>query len=295
MPDFTPKKAKREKKPFTGRGYPVQTPAGERSFPSVTTILDVVSKPALVPWAVKKEREFLIGVAADLWQTGEPFASREKFIESLASRLSLEGQHKRHASEAADIGTVVHAGIENNLRAQLGFERRAPKKFDLNEMQKAAARQAFAAFKEWKEQTKYRPLEIEKKVVSIEDEWAGTMDTLGEGNFENPYIYSDLCVGDWKTSTAIYLTACAQVSAYRKGYIEMGLHDPALRPLNGLILRLPKTEEKPEFEARFIPEVDMVAYYERVFLPAKSIFWAIQEYERKYPWKRKKPAKKEAA
>jgi len=291
--DLTPKKKKKEEKAFSGRGYPIAE-AGGRSFPSVTTIVDVVGKPALVPWAVKKERTFLIGVAADLWNTGAEFASREKYIEALAAALGQEGQHKKAMSEAADIGTVVHGAIERNLRAQLGLPVPAQKKIELSESQKDSARQAYAAYLDWKTLTKFHPVEIEKRLYSLTDEYAGTMDTLGEGNLYNPYIYADLVVGDWKTSAGIYLTACMQISAYRKAYIEMGLHTQP-RPLGGLIVRLPKTEEDPDFEARFIPEADMETYFQH-FLAAKALFWAVQEYERKFPWRAKKKAtKKEAA
>lgn len=307
MVDFKPKKEPKEKKPFAGRGYPIEA-AGGKQFPSVTTILDVVSKPALVPWATKKERLFVIGVAADLWGKGIAFASREAYIEELLKALGTEAQSKKAMTEAADIGTVVHSACENSLREQMGLEKRAPKQIELNEDQKAAARLAYAAFLEWKLKHRYRAIEIEKRVYSLTHEFAGTMDALGEGALDNFAVFSDLAVSDWKTSAGIYMTACMQVAAYREAYIEMGLHVltsvvepelpvlPSLRPLNGLILRLPKTLEDAAilpFEPRFIPEVEMVAYFEG-FLAAKALFWSVQNYEAKYPWKRKKPAKKAA-
>ena len=40
-------------------------PDGETSYPSVTSILSAVNKPALVPWAAKVEREAVMGAAGN--------------------------------------------------------------------------------------------------------------------------------------------------------------------------------------------------------------------------------------
>ena len=234
----------------------------------------------------------MIGVAADIWEEKASFVSREKFIAALVTTLGKEAQHKRSMGEAADIGTVVHNAIERKLLGEMGLSVPEVKKFSLNPEQKASARQAYEAFLEWKEKHKFRAIEIEKRLYSVKHRYAGTMDVLGEGNLENEFIYNDLAVGDWKTSVSIYLSACLQISAYREACIELGLHDLSIRKLNGLILRLPKNPDDPGFEARFIPQERMETYFVS-FLAAKAVWHAVQEYEKEFPWRRKRAKKKE--
>src|SRR5262245_55588082 len=82
----------------TGRFYTILDPTtGETArYPSVTTILGVINKPALVPWAAREERTATAEAAADLYaelRTSPPLP-RSMYLLALEQRL---GTTKAHA------------------------------------------------------------------------------------------------------------------------------------------------------------------------------------------------------
>src|SRR5262252_4342992 len=83
-----------------------------RQLPSVTTILDVIAKPALGPWYAKEERRYF--EAAMLEVLGRPGARDPEYV------LSAVAEAEPGAKMPLDaIGTAVHAGIEWHLRTRL--------------------------------------------------------------------------------------------------------------------------------------------------------------------------------
>jgi hypothetical protein len=107
------------------------------------------------------------------------------------------------------------------------------------------------------------------------------MDLLAEVN-------GKLTVLDWKTGKAIYPEAHLQNAAYRHALREMGHGDP----VQGMVVRLPKNEEDPEFEVQIIeqPESELLS----IFLNAKFLWHWQQIGEKKYQESRKEPNIKEA-
>jgi hypothetical protein len=85
---------------------------------------------------------------------------------------------------------------------------------------------------------------------------------------------------DWKTGKSIYKEAHLQNAAYREAIMEMGIVSDhpciatGLRPLGGLILRLPKTEADPDFEAVIAHEQEKSF---TTFLTAKRLWEDMQE------------------
>lgn len=76
----------------------------DKPIPGVTTILNVISKPALMPWVAK-----MCGV----WLSLEENLSRvrEKDADVPALVKEMKGNYRRRRDEAADIGTLAHAWI----------------------------------------------------------------------------------------------------------------------------------------------------------------------------------------
>ena len=102
-----------------GRFYAL--PDGEK-FPSVTNILSVIAKPALVNWAANAERELVMRAAALLYEdlpTQGPKMGRLAFMETLKRRLGAEKAHQKELAKACEIGSEAHALIEWNLRLTL--------------------------------------------------------------------------------------------------------------------------------------------------------------------------------
>ena len=213
----------------------------------------------------------------------------EDFRAALDEALGKTKAHAQELEKAAAIGTDVHASIEKGLREDLGMPPAKIEKSTLSDESKIVAARAFGSYSDWKIKSDFKPRLIETTVYSLEYEFAGTLDVLGDHLVEG----SDqrfVSVGDWKTSRYIYLSACMQIAAYRVAALEMGLHTEG--PLNGIILRLPKLANDPAFEVRFIPEAELVELYFPAFLACMELWKSEQAYKKRYPWKGNKKDKK---
>jgi len=236
-----------------GRYYDVD---GE-SFPSVTHVLGVIGKPALIQWAANQERDLVTEAAADLYLDllkAQPM-SRPVYTLTLAGRLGTVRAHRRALERAGAIGAQTHALIEWHLRQQIG--QTVGKEPDAAD----PARWAFVAFRNWAESVDLKPLLIEQTVWSRTHRYAGTMDLLAEVNGVATLV-------DFKTGKAVYPEAHLQNVAYQVALAEMGHQAPA----GGLIVRLPKVRTDPDFELAVVPPV---AELLPVFLAVRRVWqWA---------------------
>lgn len=263
----------------SGRFYEIN---GER-FPSVTTILGIKAKPALVAWAANQERALCAEVATNLHgemagKVLDPAVFRAMF----EARLGKLRGYKRTMGNAAEIGTQVHAAIEWQLRSWLDGGANygpAPK------LTTPEARTAFEWFLSWAESVELEPLYIEQVVwcrhVSGRFLYAGTLDLYARVRGREALI-------DFKTGKAVYSEALIQNAAYayamrsptkapegartfEDGLEGMGLGDPVC----GLIVRLPKNAEDPG------PEVVEVPDWDPLFAEFRSLAFAWRaEFER---------------
>lgn len=213
----------------SGRFYEID---GER-YPSVTHILSVIAKPALIQWAAKEERTLVSDTAADLYLDahGTPAMSRLAFLTTLQTRLGKQRANQKMLTKAGEIGSQVHALIEWNLRQTLG-QQPGPEPRVVDD-----ARWAFMAFEDWRAAVDLKPIWIEQTVFSKTHRYAGTMDLYAE-------VAGVPTVIDFKTGKAVYAEAHLQNAAYQAAFAEMGHGEPA----QGLIVRLPKVQTDPAFE-----------------------------------------------
>ena len=235
-------------------------------FPSVTSILQAVAKPALVPWAAKQERELVYSAVRRL--ISNPEVKRENFMASLELAVGQEKAHVRETQKALTIGSECHALIEWHLRRELkqavGTEPAVSEK----------ALWAFMVYEEWRKASNLSVSLVEQVVYSKRYGYAGTLDWGGE-------IDHDLgngrvtVVGDWKSGKAVYPEAHLQIAAYGHALLEMGY--ASVMPA-GCIVRLPKVETDPEPEVLVIPAERMKALH-RVFLNVLEL-WKWQDAER---------------
>ena len=282
----------------TGRFYDITNPAtGElRRYPSVTTILGAINKPALVGWAAKEERTLVSTAAAELYidtaRLGQPL-SPTAYLLALEQRLGKTKAHVKALAEAADIGTQAHAAIEHALRTALG------RAVGPAPVLPEAALWAFMAFEDFARDVQLTPIAIEQVVYSHTHQYAGTLDLvatlkasalLTRLERQGPV---DAALGTWlaqqdtvravvdfKTGKAIYGEASLQAVAYERALAEMG-HG---RVDGGLIVRLPKVTTDPEFEIAVVPPAK--ALYQ-TFLAVRQLWdWTYQQ-EQAYQARRK--------
>ena len=256
---------RRVEKDRRGRFY--QLPDGSQ-YPSVTNILSVIGKPALVNWAAKTEREMVIRAAAALYEDlpTAPKMSRLAYTTTLTNRLGHEKAHEKELAKACEIGSEAHALIEWNLRRELG-QRVGPQPIISDK-----ATWAFMAYEDWRKTVGLRPVMIEQTLWSRTHEYAGTLDLCGDvGSVQA------LAVIDWKTGKAIYEEALLQNAAYVQALIEMG-HAPA-GSVFGMIVRLPKVETDPDFEVRVIQPEEQAELF-KAFLSAKDLWTWTQKHNK---------------
>lgn len=212
------------------RLYEIPTPdGGTRRVPSVTTVLGIKAKAALVPWAAKVERELVIEASADLYDdlplTSTKKMSRMAYVETLTKRIPLAKAHQIATQKAFETGRLTHEMVEHTLRKQMNHAVESPPR--LNE----EAATAFAAWEAWAADTHLKPRFIEQMLYSQEFGYAGTTDIIAEIHVDGQPV---LAVGDWKTSAAkpksgpmVYDEHGLQVAAYAHALVEMG-HAPQM-------------------------------------------------------------------
>jgi hypothetical protein len=116
--------------------------------PGATTVLQVLNKPALVPWA---------------------------------NRLGLQGiDCNKYRDEKAEIGTLAHYFIECELKGE------KPDTSDFTPNQVDQAENSLIKFYDWMKEHKLEPIFSEKQLVSEIYRYGGTVDCYGklDGKFE---------------------------------------------------------------------------------------------------------------
>jgi len=207
---------------------------GGKQWPSVTTVLDIIAKPALGPWYAREERRFF--EAAMLEVLSQPGARDPDYVlTAVAEAVTGVKAADRAKQHAATIGTAVHAGIEWELRRRLGEDAGpAPQLPD-------PAVWALESWKDWAKSVALEPLAIERTVYCDVCGYAGTLDLYAR-------VSGILTVLDWKSGKAIYPEAFLQNVAYRHAAARQ-----AIPSAQGLIVRLPKLLDDPAWEVVTVP------------------------------------------
>jgi hypothetical protein len=232
-----------------GRFYEV---TGQK-WPSVTTILSVLGKDALIGWAAKQEREFVFEAARQVYtelvdgqERDTPMPVLDEFDLKLADRLNVVKAHTKLLKEASAIGTNVHARIEFELNVEMGLEPEGEPKLASD-----SAIRAYGHYQDWRDTVELKPLHSELAVWSTVFGYAGTIDLIAEVTIEGE---RKVAVIDFKTGKRIYREALLQNAAYRLAAKERGIPNDL-----GLIVRLPKEPTDPAFEVGVVPPLEDLA------------------------------------
>ena len=189
--------------------------------PGVTSILRVIDKPALMPWA--------IGVTRDYW-LAQVNAGRTDYAKIHKESWNA---NKKISKDAADIGKQVH------LYAEMFF-----KKQPLPELTTDSAKRGVEAFHKWLEAHKVEVVASERLVFSKEHYYGGTCDFVAK-------IDGVLAVGDIKTSKGIFPEMRLQTAAYQHAMQE----EKGMKFEARWIVRFDKVSG--EFEAKPFYEFDL--------------------------------------
>lgn len=219
-------------------------------YPRVTSILDILHKPALMWWAANAEREMCMNAVQDTYkwflvhdvQENRPMPEVGMFMEELREQLGAQKAHQKQSRKALDIGAETHALIQHDLKGRLGKFEKEPEASD-------PSRLAFMAWEDWRDSVGFEPVSAETPLGSERLGVGGTNDAAGVAHYPAQLKNEQFLVCDWKSSKrsktapdGIYYESLVQVSTYRRMGIEMGLF-----PEDSLaaVVRLPKDLEDP--------------------------------------------------
>lgn len=195
--------------------------------PSVTTILNVLAKPALVEWGVKC-------ACNDIEENLKALFSGNSFTEQQILGIVTRGRtaHDRVREEAAEIGTSVHDFLAVYWKC---FP--AQDSLQLGDKVDERVRKCFDAAVSWFKEHDLRPVKIENAQYSRLLKICGRPDFIG-------YVDGTFSVLDYKSTKSLYPEVALQMTAYAMMHQEEFGELPATR----YGLRLDK--ETGEFEAR---------------------------------------------
>lgn len=165
-----------------------------QEVPSVTRVLGVLDKPALIAWALNEMEAALL----TSWQPGRTYDEleiRELLRKAKAAKDEI-------SSAAKDTGTVAHDWIEQHIKARMLEESTPELPFA------PAIKAACEAFLSWEASHDIVWMESERRIASRVHGFAGTMDFEAE-------IDGELAVGDLKTSKGIWPEFWLQTAAYQ--------------------------------------------------------------------------------
>lgn len=185
-----------------------------REVAGTTSIVGVIDKPALMPWAVKISMEYLKNNLTDLTKLDDVIEESKK-------------QPNEAKKSAGRFGTVVHALCEhfNNTGEVLPID--SPKlpqevlDIQIDKSQQKKAVKLTEQYKKWFEDNKVKIHYVEQNVFSETYFVGGIFDMVLE-------IDGKMYLGDFKTSSGVYPSQFVQMGGYEiqleemmeRGYID---------------------------------------------------------------------------
>ena len=230
----------------------------------VTSILGVINKPFLLPWAVNQTIGYIMA------HTDEFKAGTEADVNKIL--YGAKDEHERVRDEAAMLGSAIHAWVEQHLKGQ---------KPEMPENERAIT--AVMAFTEWLEGSKFKITDSERILYSRKHHYIGTCDMMGEKD-------GKLWLLDLKTGNQIYPEAFLQTAAYAAAFTE----ETGKEVYGRCILRISKETMKEHddrhkkrgkvpptwvpFEARYTEGPEAQEKDFNTFLHAKSLYdWQAEQ------------------
>lgn len=174
----------------------------DKPLRGTTTVLKVINKPMLIPWAVKTCGDYILQNWEDRVYTTK---EKEEFVKE------AKRQHTKKKEDAGVAGTDVHALIEEVIKEAI-------EKSQGMIVEECKHNGQVKLFWDWATQNSVKFLASEQQLYSETHWYAGTADFICE-------IGGKLYVGDVKTSSGIYPEHFIQASAYAMGLVEMGLYE----------------------------------------------------------------------
>jgi hypothetical protein len=241
---------KHAKKKGSGRVYEIEGV----EYPSVTSVLDCLPKPALPRWAAREAAIYAVDeVHYERYEDATVgFESREALVKEIKSAPF------RQRDKKAAIGSLVHSALESYLAGKEDSE-------IVNELKRDEIGY-FYGLLHWFDSVEPQVLMSEATVVSKHHGYAGTADII--------CLIDGVrwCV-DAKTSKGVYSSHGAQVAAYSKAdwYVKDDRLEAFAGAEHGMVV---KVTEDGEFTA--VPFYDLTPWW-NLFKAAQAVYLANPE------------------
>lgn len=180
-------------------------------IPSVTTVLSVINKPALIAWASKMAVE---SIAAQL-EPGVAYDEMQLHAILEAGRIA----HQKKKTDAGSMGTFIHNWVEKYIKGENPG-------MPVNDKMK----ECVESFLKWEALHKVKFLVSEQMIFSRKFKYTGKLDFICE-------LGGKLYLGDLKTSSGIFPEMYVQTAAYRYARTE---EFPEEKYAGQLIIRVDK-------------------------------------------------------
>lgn len=223
-----------------------------KQMTGVTTILGVIAKPQLISWASNQAVDYITGKAMDVGVAVPP--DTITVPKSVLEEARTAYAKKR--DRAADLGTAVHAEIEEYIKCRM------------NGLEYFSENEQVNHFKSWVEKHNVEFIASEEQVYSVTHFVAGTYDFAC-------IIDGKKYLGDLKTANGLYPEYFYQCAAYRMMAEEMGQTDFK----GSILVRIGRDGKFNEDEDVIISE----SYEDekQAFLSALTLYRVTERYETK--------------
>ncbi|MDD4026997.1 MAG: hypothetical protein PHO75_02295 [Candidatus Shapirobacteria bacterium] len=162
----------------------------DASVTGVSTVLNIIDKSKqLVPWAVNQTIDYLK-------ENLKPGISYDE-VEIAKLLSNAKNTHHNTKNDAGDFGTLLHNWVEK-------FVKHENPPMPVNKV----LRKSVEDFLRWTVKDKVKFVLSEQPLYSRKYQCAGTLDCIATVN-------GKLYIGDWKTSSGIYLSQKIQTAGYR--------------------------------------------------------------------------------
>lgn len=229
-------------------------------YPSSTTVIGQLDKPALRPWYARETALYLRDMIIDrlIDKSLLPEQLAEVDIDELIKQA--KAWPKKQKEQKAKLGTLVHEHIHMFYR---GEQATIP----------AEIMAAWEGFLKWNSQFKVKPGESEFTVISKKHKYGGTFDLVGV--MSPPQEDEGLWLVDFKTGLGMYRESYIQAVSYEMGYEEMtGVKVAGC----GLVLINRETGDVSWYP---VPK-KAKRYLKKQFLSLVNVWWAEKELKKVY-------------
>lgn len=220
----------------------------------VTSILRIIDKSEfLVPWAAKRTSEKLIATMPVISEGLDDYTKSIPYEDFITLCNEAKKAPREILQDAGDVGTMAHNSLEDSIKYAIRNTSQVVRKL-VNVPPDARALSCCNAALDWMRRHDVHWISTERKIYSLEYEFAGTMDGLAyvsscDDSACCPVQFMNIkSLIDWKSSNQLSVSYLYQVAAYRQAYLEehKDVADYMASIQMGFILRLGKEDGKFE-------------------------------------------------